>query len=166
MTGGGGLWNDRARGFLAELVRRKTCPVLQKNNVISEDAAWAFVKAMQWGGLTTTEAWNVIRMHDCDRFGYDAQVVRNDELPDRWFRDAWTRKGSNSGLPLINMQLARDIQWRRLHAAVARENKRREADLYGKPEIKLDKPRYQSLIENARDEKELRLIWSPELFSR
>lgn len=157
--GSGGYWNDKPRGFLSELVRRKTCPKLQKGSHISEGAAWAFVKAMQWGGCSTAEAWNVIRQHDCDRFGYDAQVIRHDELPDRWFRDAWTRKGSNSGLPLIDMDLARPIQWGRIHAAVSRENKLRAADLFGKPEIKLSKARYQTAITHARDADELRRIW-------
>jgi hypothetical protein len=163
MTGGGGLWDDKPRGFMAELVRRKTCPELQKGNAITEDAAWTFVNAMQWGGCSTAEAWNVIRLHDCDRFGYDAQVIRHDELPDRWFRDAWTRKGSNSGLPRVDMEAARLIQWERLHDAVSRENARRAAALFGKPEIKLNKAEFQTAITNARDEDELRRVWLPEL---
>jgi hypothetical protein len=163
MTGGGGLWDDKPRGFLSELVRRKTCPALQKGNAITEDAAWTFVKAMQWGGCSTAEAWNVTRLHDCDRFGYDAQVVRNDELPDRWFRDAWTRKGSNSGLPLVDMEAARQIQWERIVSAVSRENKRREFALFAPPPIKLRRASFETAIKNARDAEELRKIWPPNL---
>jgi hypothetical protein len=163
MTGGGGLWDDKPRGFLSELVRRKTCPELQKGSAITEDAAWTFVKAMQWGGCSTAEAWNVIRLHDCDRFGYDAQVVRNDELPDRWFRDAWTRKGSNSGLPLVDMEAARQIQWERIVSAVSRENKRREFALFAPPPIKLRRAFFETAIKNARDAEELRKIWPPNL---
>ena len=159
----GGYWSDRPRGFLKEIVRRKTCPTLQKGAPLSEGSAWAFVNALQWGGCTTQEAWNVIRLHDVDRYGLDALVIRKDELPDRWFRDAWTRKGSNSGLPYVDLELARPIQWKRIHAAVSRENKRRAADLFGKPEIKLNKAQYQTAIKHARDADELRKIWEPSL---
>ena len=159
----GGYWNDKPRGFLDELVRRKTCPKLQKGKHISEASAWSFVKAMQWGGLNTQESWHVIKLHDVDRYGFDAQVIRHDELPDRWFRDAWTRKGSNSGLPYVDLELARPIQWKRIHSAVSRENKRRAADLFGKSPIKLNKAEYQNAIRNARDAEELRRIFPSEL---
>jgi hypothetical protein len=159
----GGYWSDRPRGFLKEIVRRKTCPTLQKGAPLSEGSAWAFVNALQWGGLTTQEAWHVIKLHDVDRYGVDAQVIRRDELPDRWFRDAWTRQGSNSGLPYVDLELARPIQWKRIHSAVSRENKRRAADLFGKPELKLNKTQYQTAIKNARDAEELRKVWEPSL---
>jgi hypothetical protein len=161
--GCGGYWNDRPRGFLNELVRRKTCPVLQKGNNITEEAAWKFVKAMQWGGLTTAEAWDVIRVHDCERWGYDVQVQRLDELPDRWFRDAWTRKGSNSGVVRVDLEKAKPLQWRKLLHAVSQENKRRELDLYAPAPIKLNKATYQNAIKHARDDEELRRIWEPSL---
>jgi hypothetical protein len=163
MTSGGGYWDDRPRGFLDELVRRKTCPELQKGANVTQDAAWKFVKAMQWGGLTTAETWPVFAAHDCERFGHDVQLLRYDELPDRWFRNAWTRKGSNSGLPYVDLELARPIQWKRIHSAVSRENKRRAADLFGAPEIKLNKAHYQAAIKNARDAEELRKVWEPSL---
>jgi hypothetical protein len=153
----GGYWNDRPRGFLAELVRRK---VAQN---VTEEHAWRFVNAMQWGGLTTNEAWDVIRVHDCLRFGHSVQVQRIDELPDRWFRDAWTRQGSNTGLIRVDLEKARPIQWARLSGAVKAENKRRAIDLFGKAPIKLNKGEYQSAIKNARDTEELRRCWHPAL---
>ena len=159
----GGYWRDKPRGFLDELVRRKTCPKLQKGRHITESAARRFVDAMQFGGLTTQEAWDVIRVHDAERLGGDAQLMARDELPDRWFRDAWTRERSNSGVPYVDLELARPIQWKRIHAAVSRENKRRAADLFGKPEIKLNKAQYQTAIKHARDAEELRKIWEPSL---
>jgi len=163
MTSGGGYWDDRPRGFLDELVRRKTCPVLQKGANVTEDAAWRFIKAMQWGGLTTAETWPVFAAHDCERFGHDVQLLRYDELPDRWFRDAWTRERSNSGLPYIDLEKARVIQWQRLLHAVSRENKRREFDLFGPAPIRISKPEYARAIKHARDAEELKRIWAPSL---
>lgn len=157
--GRGGYWNDRPRGFLSELVRRKTCPILQKGNNITEAAAWRFVKAMQWGGLTTAEAWDVIRVHDCERFGYDVQVQRVDELPDRWFRDAWTRTGSNSGAIRVDLKAAQDIQWRKIGAAVSRENKRRLEALEKQPALRINRDSIRTAIKNARDAEELRRVW-------
>lgn len=159
----GGYWDDQPRGFLDELVRRKTCPKLQKGHPIPESAARRFVNAMQFGGLTTAEAWDVIREHDCERFGFDVQLIQYAELPDRWFRDAWTRRGSNSGLPYVDLEQARPIQWRRIVSAVGRENKRRSLDLFGKAAIKLTKSRYQDAIKHARDAEELKRIWPSSL---
>jgi len=163
MTGGGGLWADQPRGFLDEIVRRKTCPILQKGNPCSEQAAWRMVKALRWGGLTTPEAWDTIRAHDCERFGHSETLIAVEDLPDRWFRGAWTRERSNSGLPYIDLEKARVIQWQRLLHAVSRENKRRELDLFGLPPIKLHRLTYQNAIKHARDDEELRKIWIPSL---
>lgn len=163
MTGGGGMWADQPRGYLDELVRRKTCPILQKGAPCSERAAWRMVKALRWGGLTTAEAWDTIRAHDCERFGHSETLISFDDLPDRWFRDAWTRERSNSGVPYVDVEKARAIQWQKLQAAVSRENKRRELDLFGLPPISLQKITYQSAIKNARDADELRRVWPEEL---
>ena len=164
MCNGGGLWDDRPRGFLDELVRRKSCPTLQKGRHITEAAAWRFVNAMQYGGCTTAEAYDIIREHDCTRGGDGIlhELMDWDELPDRWFRDAWYRS-SNGGPISISLEKARPIQWRKLLAAVEQENKRREFDLFGKAAIKLSKQEYQRAIRNARDDQELRKIWIPSL---
>lgn len=126
MCGGGGYWNDRPRGFLAELVRRKTCPVLQKGRHITEQAAHRFVNAMQWGGLSTAEAWETIRLHDCTRYGEAEwfQIQDTGDLPDRRFRDAWTRKGSNSGQVRVDLEAARKIQLARIESQVMAANNR------------------------------------------
>lgn len=158
MTQGGGYWNDRPRGYLDELVRRKTCPILQKGTPASQEAAVKFVRAMQFGGLTTAEAWDVFRLHDCERYGFNVDMIDTDELPDRWFRNAWSRS-ANGGPVSVDMSKARVIQWERIAAAVSRENKRRELDLFGLPPIRLPKVTLQSAIKNARDDQELRRIW-------
>lgn len=164
MCNGGGLWDDRPRGFIDEMVRRKTCPTLQKNRHITEAAAWRFVRAMQYGGCTTAEAYDIIREHDCTRGGDGIlhELLDWDELPDRWFRDAW-RRSSNGGPPSVDLEKARQIQWRRLLDAVSRENKKRELDLFGLPPIKLSRLTYQTAIKHARDDEELRRIWVPSL---
>jgi hypothetical protein len=162
----GGYWGKAPRGFLGEIVRRKSCPKLQKGRHISEAAAWRFVEAMQWGGLTTQEAWDVIREHDAERLGHDAQLIRLDELPGYWFRDAWTRERSNSGLPYVDLEKARRIQWTRIASAVARENKRRSLDLFGGRPIRVQRMQIERAIRNARDAEELRRIWPQSLSQR
>lgn len=164
MCNGGGLWNDRPRGFVDEMVRRKSCPVLQKGKHVSEDIAWRFVRAMQYGGCTTAEALDIIREHDCTRGGDGTlhEVMDWTDLPDRWFRDAWRRSG-NGGPPSVDLEKAKPIQWRKLVDAVSRENKRRELDLFGLPPIQLPTLTIRSAIRNARDDDELRRIWIPEL---
>lgn len=162
MTRGGGYWNDRPRGFLDELIRRKTCPILQKGTPASQEAAVKFVRAMQFGGLTTAEAWDVFRLHDCERYGFNVDMIDTGELPDRWFRDAWGRS-ANGGPVTVDMAKARAIQWERIADAVSRENKRREMDLFGLAPIRLRKLTYQTAIKNARDDEELRCIWPKSL---
>lgn len=98
MTGPGGYWNDYAFGFLAELVRRKTCPELQRGHPCTREAAERFVKAMTWGGRSCEEAWDIIAQHDVARFGGHAiEIMHVDELPNsREFRNFW-RRSTNGG---------------------------------------------------------------------
>lgn len=165
MMNGGGLWADQPRGFLDELVRRKTCPKLQNGSPASEAAAWRMVKALRWGGLSTAEAWDVTRAHDCERHGFGESLVDVADLPDRWFRDAWTLKGSNSGLPYVDLEKARPIQWARIVSAVNRENKRRSLDLFGARPIRMQRMQIERAIRNARDAEELRRIWPQSLLA-
>jgi hypothetical protein len=163
MTGGGGYWDDQPRGFLDELVRRKTCPELQNGHPVpDEDTARRFVNAMQWGGCTTAEALEVIAGHDCERFGNLIELQDTEELPSRHFRDAWKRS-TNGGPVGVNLEQARRIQWQKIVQAVSTENQRRELDLFGGPLIKLPKLTLQSAIRNARDVEELERVWLPEL---
>jgi hypothetical protein len=98
MTGPGGYWSDRRPGFLRELVRIKTCPILQQGHPCTERAARKFVNAMQWGGKSCEEAWDILAEHDVARFGGTAiEVMHVSELPrDRKFRDFW-RRSKNGG---------------------------------------------------------------------
>ncbi len=131
MTGGGGYWSDRPRGFLSELVRRKTCPILQNGKPITQAAALRFVDAMQWGGCTDAEAWEVIAGHDCERFGHSVALIDTDDLPSRLFRDAWKR-GNHEQHVYVDLAAARKIQLARIEVEVMKANKRALALQRGK----------------------------------
>lgn len=160
MTGGGGYWDDRPRGFLHELVRRKTCPELQRGNVVTEDAAWRFVNAMQFGGCTTGEAWHAIAEHDCARFGTLIEIQDTDDLPDRWFRDAWKRS-ANGGPVSVDLEKARPIQLAHIARATERQNRLiNRLSLWGLRKRVM--PQWHTLalaVNHARDEHELRKVW-------
>ncbi len=148
----GGWWDDRPRGYIEEQIRR------QVESGIDEEHATRFALAVAFGGVTESEAWEVIRDRDCARRGFDFQKIHSSELPDRWFRDAWTRKGSNSGIPYVDLEQARLIQWKKIVHMTDAENKKRELDLYGKKPIKLNKMTWQRAISKARDADELRRV--------
>lgn len=106
MTGPGGYWNDRPYGFLRELFRRKTCPILQKGHPCSKAAALNFIKSMQWGGCTVEAAWDAIAQHDCARFGHSIEIHHIDDIPkDRSRRNEW-RRSPNGGPIIIPEDLA------------------------------------------------------------
>lgn len=159
----GGRWPDAPPGFLDEQIERHVNDSRNHDGTdvppVRRDVAARFVRAMQFGGLTEHEAWQVTRQKDCERWGTACEIMRLDELPgDRWFRDAWSRS-HNGGPIVIDLKKARQQQWRRLHAAVTQENKRRDLDLFGAAEIKLDKLTWQKAMVDARDEDELRKVW-------
>ena len=152
----GGYWNDRPHGFLEVQIER------QISDGIAPDHARRFAHAVAFGGCSEAEVWDIIKDRDCARHGTLHELISVDELPGRWFRDAWSRS-ANGGPVSISLEKAKPIQWRRLVAAVSQENKRREFDLFGGPPIKLPKLTIQSAIRNARDAEELERIWLPEL---
>lgn len=119
MTGPGGYWNGYHFGFLAELVRRKTCPILQKGHPCTKESATRFVKAMQWGGRSCEEAWDIIAQHDCARWGTAVEIVHVDDLPlehdqpnPRRYRDAW-RRSPNGGAIYVDERIAHQIDEQR-----------------------------------------------------
>lgn len=152
----GGYWDDRPRGFIDVQIER------QVKSGINREAAIRFAKAVSFGGVNEAEAWSIIRDRDCGYRGYDFQIVNQVDLPNRIYRDAWTRVRSNSGLPYVDLEKARLIQWERIARAISEENKRREKDLYGKRPMKLNKLTWQRAIAKARDADELSRVM-PEL---
>ena len=160
MTGRGGYWDDHPRSFLDELVYRKTSPDLQRGHHITEDAAWRFVRAMQYGGCSTAEAYEIIAEHDCSRFGDLIELQDTEEFPDRWFRDAW-RRSRNGGPISVDLVKAKKIQMDKIKASISEKNKPRIA--LGR---KVTIPAWWdigSAVRRARDTEELRKIWPEEL---
>lgn len=152
----GGYWDDRPHGFVEAQIQR------QIGDGIDPDHAKRFAHAVAFGGCSEAEAWDIIKDRDCARHGIHHELINPQELPDRWFRDAWCR-GHNGGPVYVDIGKARKIQWQKINYAVALENGRREQDLFGKSPIKLIKDEYRSFIMKARDEDELRRIWPEEL---
>lgn len=150
----GGYWSDRPRGYLWRQIE------LQIQGGVDPDAAKRFAYAVQFGGLTTAEVYEVIRDRDCARHGKDHELINPIELPDRWFRDAWTR-GHNGGPVWVNLERARVIQRAKIDTAVGRENSRRRG--LRKQLYKLDELAIGAGIRNARDDEELRRVWPTQL---
>lgn len=151
---GGGYWRDRPRGYLWTQIER------QIESGIDPDHAKRFAYALEFGGLTTAEVYEVIRDRDCARHGKDHDLINTIELPDRWFRDAWTR-GHNGGPVWVNLEWARVIQRARIDEAVGKENSRRRG--LRKRLYKLDELAIDAGIRNARDDEELRRVWPEQL---
>lgn len=152
----GGFWDNQPHGFVSAQIERQIA------SGIAPDHARRFAHAVAFGGCSEAEAWDIIKDRDCARHGTLHELIDTSELPDRWFRDAW-RRSSNGGPVGVDIEKARRVQWHRICAAVADENKKRELDLFGPPPIKLRKLTYQNAIRHARDDEELRRIWVPGL---
>lgn len=152
----GGFWNDKPRGYVQTQIERQIA------DGIAPDHARRFAHAVAFGGVTEPEVWDIVKDRDCARHGTLHELTDTDELPGRWFRDAWSRS-HNGGPPSIDLEKAKPIQWRRLVQAVSQENKKRELDLFGGPRIRIPKMSIQSAIRNARDAEELERIWIPGL---
>lgn len=151
MTGGGGRWDGFPCGFLDRQI------AAQSRDGVGEWAAARFVRAMQFGGLTTAEAYGVMRDRFCAYLGTGCELWDTADVPrDRWFRNAW-RRSHNGGPIYVHMPVARRIQWDRIKAVVARRNKPRLA-LGRKPIVPLW-GELGSAIRHARDADELRRVW-------
>jgi hypothetical protein len=161
MTSGGNYWGEVTRGFFDELVFRKTSHELQKGHPIIEEHAWNFIKAAQYGGCSEAEAWKVIADHDCTRFGHMIELQDTDNLPTRWFRNAWVR--NHNGAIAIDLEKAKPIQWDRLRIQLVQENTKREQSLFDLPKIKIPVNTFKSYIRNASSIDELERIWPQEL---
>lgn len=150
----GGYWSRRPPGFLDRQIE------LQIAGGIEPAHASRFARAVAFGGIPTAGVWDIIKDRDCARHGSLHDLIYVDELPDRWFRDAW-RRSANGGPVGVDIKKARPIHWLKILDAVTRENERRARDLFGPPEIRLNIMTWQRHIKNARDEDELRKVWPP-----
>ncbi len=139
MTNGGGRWDGFEPGFLDRQIEA------QAANGVGERAARAFVNAMQFGGCTDAEAYEIMRDRFCAPHGSAFELVES--LPyDRWFRNAW-RRGHNGGPIAIFMKAARRIQYRRITHAGAT----------AKASLQLG--RWRDRIRMAKTPEDLRRIW-------
>jgi hypothetical protein len=150
----GGLWKDRPRGFLETQIERQIA------RGVKPDAARRYANAVQFGGCTTAEAFEIIRDRDCGHLGTAHELWEESEIPqDRWFRDAW-RRSHNGGPISIDLKKARPIQFTRIKTAVDLENRRRQSELENFDRlIDVDLAAVRERIVRARDEIELRSVW-------
>ena len=155
----GGFWSDMPRGFGDIQIERQIA------RGVNPDAAQRYVRAMQFGGLTTAEAYAVIRDRDCAHLGYHIELMDFEDLPDRWFRNAW-RRSHNGGPVWVDLKLARPLQWNHVRHAVAAENKQRTEAFEEQRPIEPDWTQIRSAVRQARDEEELRRVWPEELLAR
>jgi hypothetical protein len=148
----GGRWADRPRGYVDIQIERQ----IEAGH--HRDAAARFARALAFGGVTEREAYEIIRDRDCGHLGSAHDLINSDELPDRWFRNAWTR--SHNGGPVgISVAKARPIQWARILKAVKAENAAREESYDPRPELRVDWGVIRSSIARAPDADDLRRIW-------
>ena len=106
MTGGGGRWDDILR-WDREFLDRQIAA--QAKHGVGEWAAARFVHAMQFGGLTTAEAYGVMRDRFCAHLGTGCELWDTADVPrDRTYRDAW-RRSHNGGPILIDERKAREM---------------------------------------------------------
>lgn len=146
----GGVWNDQPRGFYEDQIR------LMIENGTDPDHARRFAAAVQFGGLTEAEGWGLLLDRDCARFGKLHELQDVSDLPDRDYRDAWSRS-ANGGPIVVSIRKARRIQLGRIKHATERQNTSRLA-LGRRPII----PPWITLgraIRHARDEDELKRVW-------
>jgi hypothetical protein len=122
MTGGGGRWDGFPRGFLDRQIE------LQAGHGVGEWAAARFVRAMQFGGLTTAEAYAIMRDRFCAHLGTGCELWDVEEIPtDRIYRDAW-RRSHNGGPIYLDRRKVIEIDERRAWSAYEAQQ---VARLYG-----------------------------------
>lgn len=149
----GGHWGPIARGFLDDQIDRQVA------NGIAPDAAARFVRALAFGGATEAEAYAIIRDRDCGHLGSGHELWDTDELPDRWFRDAW-RRSSNGGPIRLDLDTARGMQWRRMRAAVAHRTAELTADWRRAGDgVRVDWGAMSGRLAAADDERAIRAVW-------
>jgi len=153
MTGGGGRWDGILRWDRSFLDRQ----IAKQAEECGERNAHRFVHAMQFGGCTDAEAWEIMRDRFCAHLGTGCELWDvADVLTDRWFRDAWRR--SHNGGPIdVDMAKARRIQLSKIKGAVRVHNSKR-IELGRKPYVPLW-GELGNAIRHARDDEELRRVW-------
>ena len=121
ITGGGGRWDEEIqnlpRGFLdRQIAEQAKCGV-------GEWAAARFVRAMQFGGFSTPEAYGIVRDRFCAHLGTGCELWDVEDVPiDRRYRDAWRRSHNGGGIWLDERKVM-EIDERRAWVAYDRSQK-------------------------------------------
>lgn len=117
MTGGGGRWDAEIRYLPRGFLERQIAA--QAQDGVGEWAAARFVRAMQWGGLTTAEAYGIMRDRYCAHLGTGCELWNTEDVPlDRTYRNAW-RRSANGGPILIDPRKAQELDEARAWQAYA-----------------------------------------------
>ena len=171
MCNGGGAtcdgdpWETPERGFLAKQIERRV-----RIDGQDPDAARRFVLARAFGGCTTAEALELMRLTERYIIIQRAAEVWDEWLgpADRWFRNAWQRS-QNGGPIWIDLEQARGMQAAHIRVAYHDHKKRAENDdldsrLMGRltngPGIEeLEAAMWGARIAAARSPEELRAVW-------
>jgi len=140
MTHGGGRWDGFDPGFLDRQIEA------QSQNGVGETAARQFVHAMQFGGCTEAEGYAIMRDRFCAHLGTGCELWTRDDIPDRWFRNAW-RRSHNGGPIVIHMLAAKHLQLSRLR------NYAKQKDL------DLRWPLWRERVRKAETPEALKAIW-------
>lgn len=116
MTSGGGRWDDVLRWDRDFLDRQ----IAKQAEECGEWAAARFVRAMQYGGCSTPEAYGIMRDRFCAHLGTGCELWDTADVPtDRTYRSAW-RRSHNGGPIQIDARVARaideDRMWREYEA--------------------------------------------------
>jgi hypothetical protein len=125
---------------------------------IDQDIAQTFVNAYAFGGNTEAEALKILIDRSCAHEGLHIDVVTKQELPPRFYRNAWIRS-PNGGPVNISLDKAKIIQWDTLYSSIEAENKKREREFELRPLIEVPWETIRSSIRHARDVDELSKIW-------
>lgn len=153
----GGRWKGCGKDFLDRQIAE------QAKYGVGERASRKFVDAMQYGGLTTAEAYGVIRDRFCAHLGTAHELVDFSDLPDRWFRNAW-RRSHNGGPIYLDLGASRRIQFFRIKKAVEFENNRRKNDIECFDDlIEFDELYIKNIVLSANTVEELRCVWPKNL---
>lgn len=152
LQNGGGFGPTPPRGVLETQIERH----VQSGSL--EDAANSFVNAFAFGGVIEKEALKLIVDKDCLHLGTQIEVINKEELPSRFYRNAWYRS-SNGGPININLDKAKNIHWNTLYSFIRKENIIREKSFEFKPLIEVPWNTLRSNIRHARDIEELQKIW-------
>lgn len=151
----GGVWRSMSNGELDAKIEAQIA------GGWLPDVSRRFIHGLAFGGLTTAEAYGVIRDRDCGPHGSLHEIVESEDLPpDRWFRNAWKRS-PNGGPIYIGLKKAREIQFSHIREAFEQTNNRAasQLDSFDAQPIEIDWIRLRDDIYRSDDDEELRNIW-------